>query len=58
MSAYSLDLDRPTPYVVIDEFDDIGREGCYAGSYEDCEAFIAEQDDIMNMYKIVPNWRK
>ena len=54
---YSLDPKRPTPYIVIDNFDDCGREGVYAGTYEDCQAFIAEQPDscICNMYDIVPN---
>lgn len=55
--GYSLDLDRPTPYIVIDNFDDWGREGVYAGTYEDCQAFIAEQpdSDMLGMYDIIPN---
>ena len=55
--SYSLDPKRPTPYIVIDNFDDYGREGVYAGTYEDCQAFIAEQPDcyIGSMYDIVPN---
>jgi len=59
MSKYSLDPNRPTPYVVIDNFDECGRQGVYAGSYEDCEEFIAEQGDsfCIGMYDIVPNWR-
>ena len=57
--SYSLDINRPTPYVVVDHFDAIGEEGVYAGTYEDCEAFIAEQGDspIIGMYEIVLNWR-
>ena len=57
---YSLDKNRPTPYVVVDNFDEAGRCGVYAGTYEDCEAFVAEQGDccIIGMYDIVPNWRK
>lgn len=60
MEKYSLDPNRPTPYVVVDHFDEIGEEGVYAGSYDDCQAFIAEQSDsgIMGMYEIVHNWRK
>lgn len=55
--SYSLDPNRPTPYKVIDNFDDYGREGVYAGSYNNCNAFIAEQSDsdICGMYDIVPN---
>jgi len=54
---YSLDPDRPTPYIVIDNFDDYGKQGVYAGTQEDCEAFIAEQSDctIIGMYDIIPN---
>ena len=33
--GYSLDLNRPTPYIVIDNFDAWGREGVYAGTYEE-----------------------
>ena len=55
--GYSLDPNRPTPYKVIDNFDDWGREGVYSGSYEDCQAFIAEQSDsdIIGMYDIILN---
>ena len=57
MEGYSLDENRPTPYMVIDNFDEWGREGVYSGGYEDCQNFIAEQDDatIAGMYDIVPN---
>lgn len=57
MPNYSLDLNRPMPYKVIDNFDECGRQGVYAGSYEDCLEFIAEQDDseIIGMYHIVLN---
>ena len=56
--GYSLDPNRPTPFKVIDNFDECGREGVYAGTYEDCQAFIAKQSDCSNMpgmYDIVPN---
>lgn len=55
MSAYSLDLNREMPYLVIDLFDSIGKEGVYAGTYEDCQAFIEEQDDEFGLYKIILN---
>ena len=60
MANYKLDLDRPRPYVVIDNFDEYGRNGVYSGSYEDCQAFVAAQEDsdIIGMYDIVPNWRE
>lgn len=55
--SYSLDPQRPRPYVVIDYFDAIGREGVYSGSFEDCQAFISEQPDadISGMYDIIKN---
>ena len=56
--SYSLEPNRPTPCVVIDIFDKVGKEGVYAGTQEDCEAFIAENSDGgFGGYKIVPNWR-
>ena len=55
MSTYSLDLNREMPYLVIDLFDNIGREGVYAGTYEDCRAFIDEQVDDLGLYKIILN---
>ena len=59
MASYSLDPDREMTHVVIDHFDSVGEQGVYAGSYEDCQAFVAEQSDscIIGMYDIVPNWR-
>ena len=59
MASYSLDKDIETPFVVIDYFDECGREGVYEGSREDCQAFIAAQGDsfCIGMYDIVPNWR-
>lgn len=55
--SYSLDPNRLTPYKVIDNFDDYGRQGVYSGSYEDCQNFIAEQEDsfCIGMYDIIPN---
>ena len=59
MNTYSLDPNRPTPYMVIDNFDEYGRYGVYSGSYDDCQAYIAEQGDsfCIGMYEIVPNPR-
>lgn len=55
--SYNLNPNRPIPYKVIDNFDNICGEGVYAGSYEDCQNFIAEQPDadICGMYNIIPN---
>lgn len=56
--AYSLDPNRPTPWKVIDNFDEVGREGIYSGSLEDCQEFLSEQPDcnIAGMYDIKPNY--
>jgi hypothetical protein len=55
----NLNPNRKCTHVVIDNFDIVGREGVYSGSYEDCIEFIQEQGDadIIGMYDIVPNWR-
>ena len=55
--SYSLDPNRATPFTVIDMFDEVGMAGVYAGSYEDCENFIASQADswCVGMYQIIPN---
>ena len=55
----NLNPNRKRTHVVIDNFDIVGREGIYSGSYEDCMEFIQEQGDtdIIGMYDIVPNWR-
>ena len=54
---YNLDSNRLTPFKVIDNFDEWGREGVYSGSYEDCQNFIASQEDSFcsGMYDIIPN---
>lgn len=41
--SYSLDPKREMSYIVIDNFDEVGMEGVYAGTYEDCEMYMAEQ---------------
>lgn len=41
--SYSLNPNREMPYMVIDQFDEVGMEGVYAGTYEDCEMYMAEQ---------------
>ena len=38
--SYSLDSKRKTPWMVIDI---TTPEGVYAGTYEDCEMYMAEQ---------------
>ena len=40
---YSLDPKRDMSYIVIDNFDEVGMEGIYAGTYEDCVMYMAEQ---------------
>lgn len=59
MANYSLDPNRPTPYVVVDNTTASGREGVYAGPYEDCVAFMHEQPDswVVGLYDVVPNWK-
>lgn len=53
---YSLDPNRETPYKVVDYTDEIGREGIYAGSWEDCQEFLAEQASYGALgLDIVPN---
>lgn len=41
--SYSLDPNRKRPWIVVDMIDSEGMEGVYAGTYEDCEMYIAEQ---------------
>ena len=58
MKKYSLDPNREMPYMVIDISTPEGMEGVYAGSYEDCQAFLYEQsqccsygmDIVLNPY--------
>ena len=53
----NLDSNRIRTHKVIDYFDEVGREGVYSGSYDDCAEFIAEQSDnfCKGMYDIIPN---
>ena len=54
---FSLDPNRETPYMVVDYTDEIGREGIYAGSLEDCQEFFTEQASVCSCLglDIVPN---
>lgn len=54
---YSLDPKREMSYIVIDNFDEVGMEGIYAGTYEDCEMYMAEQAKYSSCIgmDIIPN---
>jgi hypothetical protein len=54
---YNLDPNRETPYKVVDYTDEVGREGIYAGSWEDCQEFLTEQASVCSCLglDIVPN---
>ena len=55
--SYSLDPNRKMPYMVIDYITDAGMEGVYAGTYEDCQMYMAEigkESSLIGM-DIVPN---
>ena len=41
--SYSLDPKRKLSHIVIDITTPEGMEGVYAGTYEDCEMYMAEQ---------------
>lgn len=41
-TTYSLDLNRDRSWLVVDIYDEVGREGIYSGTYEDCQMFMAE----------------
>lgn len=47
--SYSLDPKREMLYMVIDRTDEIGMEGVYAGSYNDCQAFLYEQSQYCSI---------
>ena len=49
MKKYSLDINREMPYMVIDRTDEVGMEGVYAGSYDDCQAFLYEQSQYCSI---------
>ena len=53
----NLDPNRITSHVVIDYTDEIGIEGVYIGSFDDCQEFISEQGDAIG-YDIVLNVKK
>jgi hypothetical protein len=42
-TSYSLDPNRDRSWLVVDRYDEVGREGVYSGTYEDCQMFIAGQ---------------
>ena len=54
---YSLDPNREMPYMVIDRYDEVGMEGVYAGSYDDCQIYMAGQAKVSSCIgmEIVPN---
>lgn len=56
-TSYSLDPKRKTPWMVIDITTEYGMEGIYAGTYEDCEMYMAEQAKCSSCIgmDIVPN---
>lgn len=57
MKKYSLDPNRELTHKVIDITDEVGREGIYAGSYEDCQAYLEEQLQYCDGWglDIIPN---
>lgn len=57
MKKYSLDPNRELTHKVIDRTDEVGMEGIYAGSYEDCQAYLEEQLQYCSGYglDIIPN---
>ena len=38
-TRYSLGPNRDMPYLVVDMFDDVSREGIYSGTYEDYQLY-------------------
>ena len=56
-TRFSLDPNRDMSWLVVDMYDEVGREGIYAGSYEDCQMFMAEQAKVCSCIgmDIVPN---
>lgn len=41
-TKYSLDPNRDRSWLVVDMYDEVGREGIYSGTYEDCQIYMAE----------------
>ena len=54
---YSLDPNRDMSWLVVDMYDEVGREGIYAGSYDDCQMFMVEHAKVCSCIgmDIVPN---
>jgi hypothetical protein len=56
MKKYSLNPNREMPYMVIDRTDEVGMDGVYAGSYDDCQEFLYEQSQHCSIgMEIIPN---
>jgi hypothetical protein len=55
--SYSLDPKREMSWLVIDRTSMAGMEGVYAGSYEDCEAYLSEATEFGGAFgmDIIPN---
>ena len=56
-TRYSLDPNRDRTWLVVDIYDEVGREGIYSGTFNDCQMFMAERAEVcscIGMY-IVPN---
>jgi hypothetical protein len=42
-TSYSLNPNRDRSWMVVDMFDEeVGREGIYSGTYDDCQIYMAE----------------
>lgn len=56
-TSYSLDPNRDMSWLVVDMFNEVGKEGIYSGTYEDCQMFMAEQAKFCSCIgmDIVPN---
>lgn len=55
--SYSLNPKRKITHLVIDDTDEVGREGIYGGSYDDCIAYVSEmaKHSLSIGIKIIPN---
>lgn len=54
-TSYSLDPNRDRSWMVVDMFDEAGREGIYSGTYEDCLMYMIERANFCVGVDIVPN---
>ena len=56
-TSYSLDINRDRSWMVVDMYDEVGREGIYSGTYEDCQIYMAEYAKFNSCIgmDIVPN---